>query len=83
MLAHETERSMHGTYKPISSTPRVAAERPSRIIAWMAWLDRCLTCWRERRLLRELDGDQLKDIGLSWADVERECRRWPWNRAWD
>jgi uncharacterized protein YjiS (DUF1127 family) len=76
------ERSMHGTHKPIPSRQRTRP-RPGRIMAWIAWLDRCLTCRRERRRLRELDGDQLKDIGLSKADVERECRRWPWNRAWD
>jgi uncharacterized protein YjiS (DUF1127 family) len=76
------ERSMHGTHKPIPSRQRVRP-RPGRITAWIAWLDRCLTCRHERRRLRELDGDQLKDIGLSKADVERECRRWPWDRAWD
>jgi uncharacterized protein YjiS (DUF1127 family) len=51
---------------------------------WLQSLDRCLTCRRERRQLRELDAAQLKDIGLSRADVERECRRWPWDcPTWD
>ncbi len=75
---------MHGTYEPISSTPRIRPRPPSRVMAWIEWLERCLACRRERRRLRELNGDQLKDIGLSRADVERECRRWAWDyRAWD
>jgi uncharacterized protein YjiS (DUF1127 family) len=78
------ERSMHGTHKPISSTQRAQPRQPSRLMAWIDWFDRCLTYRRERRQMHELSEDQLKDIGLSRADVERECRRWPWDcRAWD
>jgi uncharacterized protein YjiS (DUF1127 family) len=40
---------------------------------------RCAARISERRLLRELNDDQLKDIGLTRADVMRECRRWPWD----
>ncbi len=71
---------MHGTFKAIRSTERVQPHQPTRINAWVVWFDRCLTCLQERRRLRELNDDQLKDIGLSRADVERECRRWPWDR---
>jgi uncharacterized protein YjiS (DUF1127 family) len=45
----------------------------------MIRLGRYLACWRGRLRLRELDEAQLKDVGLSRADVERECRRWPWD----
>lgn len=67
---------MHGAFKLlIPSQRRREALQCGR---WAAWVGLCLTRRRERRALRELDDDQLKDIGLSRADVERECRRWPW-----
>lgn len=75
---------MHGTHRPLPCPQRAPSRQRSRIMAWLAWLDRCLTSLQERRQLRQLDSHQLKDIGLSRADVERECRRWPWDyRAWD
>ena len=76
---------MHGSiYRPSLSTAHVPPRRISRMAAWIAWLDLCLTNSRERQQLRELTYDQLKDIGVSQADVARECRRWPWDhRAWD
>lgn len=63
---------MHGTL------PAVASRGPTRT-GWVSWLSRCLVRARERRLLSGLDDDQLKDIGLTRADVARECGRWPWD----
>jgi uncharacterized protein YjiS (DUF1127 family) len=70
---------MHGIYQPIPMAP--AASRRTRAAAWLAWLGLCLMRRRERLMLQELSDDQLRDIGLSRADVERECRRWPWDGA--
>jgi uncharacterized protein YjiS (DUF1127 family) len=67
---------MHGTFEPASSAPLLTHPRGAR---WAAWLSLCLVRRRERQTLRMLNDDQLKDIGLSRADVERECRRWPWD----
>ena len=69
---------MHGTYKPYPSTPAPSRQR-APATGWLAWLGLCLMRRRERRALHELTEAQLKDIGLSWADVERECGRWPWD----
>ncbi|MHA1570014.1 MAG: DUF1127 domain-containing protein [Alphaproteobacteria bacterium] len=38
------------------------------------WLERA----SQRRCLRRLDGRMLRDIGVSRADVERECRKPFW-----
>ncbi len=69
---------MHGTYKsvlPTTCLPRQATRR----MRWTAWLALCLARRRERRALQGLSDDRLKDIGLSRADLERECRRWLWD----
>lgn len=65
---------MHGTFQPSTRLPT-----RSHRARWAAWLNLCLMRRRERWALRMLTDDQLKDIGLSRADVERECRRWPWD----
>jgi uncharacterized protein YjiS (DUF1127 family) len=64
---------MHGTLPPVS------ASRGRVRSGWITWLLRCAARISERRLLRELNDDQLTDIGLTRADVMRECRRWPWD----
>jgi uncharacterized protein YjiS (DUF1127 family) len=72
---------MQTVYKPAVSV-RLSSRQDRATAAlgsWTAWLDLCLARWRERRQLRELTDAQLKDIGLSPADVERECRRRPWD----
>lgn len=38
-----------------------------------------LGVWRERQALSQLSDDDLRDIGLTRADVEREVRRRPWD----
>ena len=70
---------MHGTFKRKPPTGLRSARPTVEAVPWYVWLELCLTRWRERRRLQELNDDQLKDIGLSRADVERECRRWPWD----
>ena len=40
------------------------------------WHDRA----RQRRHLAALDGRLLRDIGLTPADVDAECRKLPWQR---
>ena len=45
----------------------------------LAWLGACLERSRQRRDLAYLSDELLKDIGLSRADVARECCRWPWD----
>jgi uncharacterized protein YjiS (DUF1127 family) len=57
--------------------------RHSRLPDWLgsiaAWLGACLECSRQRRDLADLDDHLLKDVGLSRADVARECGHWPWD----
>jgi uncharacterized protein YjiS (DUF1127 family) len=57
--------------------------RPFRLADWLgsvaAWLRACLERSRQRRDLADLSEHLLKDIGLSRADVARECDRWPWD----
>jgi uncharacterized protein YjiS (DUF1127 family) len=43
-----------------------------------AWLRLCRHRRRERLALAELSDDQLKDIGLSAADVYGECAKPFW-----
>ena len=49
--------------------------------AFGRWLKACLARSRQRRDLGLLSEDELRDIGLTAADVQRECRRWPWDGA--
>ena len=39
---------------------------------------RCYDRYLQRRRLADLDDHLLEDIGLTRADVERECRKSPW-----
>jgi uncharacterized protein YjiS (DUF1127 family) len=65
----------------------VPAILPSRAgsragLSWgdlVAFAEACLARRGQRLQLRELTDDQLKDVGLSRADVERELRRWSWD----
>ena len=49
--------------------------------AFGRWLKACVARSRQRRDLGLLSEEQLRDIGLTAADVRRECRRWPWEGA--
>jgi uncharacterized protein YjiS (DUF1127 family) len=60
---------------------------PSPLAPWarrMARIPRHLGEWRERarsrRLLLQLDDRMLRDVGLSRADVARECDKYFWQR---
>jgi uncharacterized protein YjiS (DUF1127 family) len=60
---------------------------PSPLAAWvrqMAGMLRHLGDWRERvrgrHLLQQLDDRALRDVGLSRADVARECAKHFWQR---
>jgi uncharacterized protein YjiS (DUF1127 family) len=60
--------------------PSRAASRAD--LSWrdlFAFAEACFARHEQRRRLGELTDHQLKDIGLSRADVERERRRWPWD----
>jgi uncharacterized protein YjiS (DUF1127 family) len=52
--------------------------------AWLAALVDGMFAWQERRrslrLLQQLDDRMLRDMGLSRADVERECGKSLWRR---
>jgi uncharacterized protein YjiS (DUF1127 family) len=54
----------------------------ARRVPWLAVARQCMSGWRERsrsrRSLRDLDERMLRDIGLTPADVERECRKPFW-----
>lgn len=69
---------------PSKSTHRVGADTGfggRMIIGLNAVLDAVSRGFERRRsrfALRELTDDQLKDIGLSRADAEREGLRKPW-----
>ena len=60
--------------QPVPDTPMAAGYRNSlralpqhMAFNWMRWL-------RNRRELRNLDNDQLRDVGLSREMVENACR---------
>ena len=62
------ERSSAGTRIGVAAVNKAV----DAVIAWRARA-------RERRHLARLDDRMLRDIGLSRADVERECRRPFWH----
>lgn len=59
--------------------PARAASAPGRLVRLIDRLLRAGLVARERRLLAGLGDSALKDIGLSRADVARECRRALWD----
>jgi uncharacterized protein YjiS (DUF1127 family) len=69
-----TAQTRAGIVPAISRTP---ARRPLAALA--AWLNACIETGRQRHALSLLTDDELRDIGLSRADVARECGRWPWD----
>ena len=48
------------------------------LTSMLTWLDERLERRRSRRALLEMSDEQLKDIGLSHADVHRETQRPFW-----
>lgn len=63
--------------------PARAASAPGRLVRLLDRLLHAFRIGRERRLLAGLDDAALKDIGLSRADVARECRRALWDLPLD
>ena len=67
-----------------SASPRTHRARNAAIEALIALFDR-LADWqqlaRQRRELRQLSERELKDIGLSRADVEREAAKPFWRTS--
>jgi uncharacterized protein YjiS (DUF1127 family) len=62
----------------------IPTSSPALSLAWTgirrlaAWLRLCRECQRQRSALAELCDDQLKDIGLTAADVRQECAKPFW-----
>ena len=58
----------------------IAMERDGRVIdafdLVLAWIDRS----RQRAQLASVDRSILKDVGISPAEVEAECRKHFWQR---
>ena len=78
MVARHFERSMHSSIdKPHLSRRHSVFRQTFCLPALVEWIGLYLRHRRERRELRTLDDQQLRDIGLSKYDVERACRRWP------
>src|SRR5688572_31968804 len=73
------ERSMHGRLDGRSLSTGRAEDLGARLTRWIAGVRLSLARRRERRHLSDLDQDQLADLGLTRFDVERECRRRPWD----
>jgi uncharacterized protein YjiS (DUF1127 family) len=78
MVRPERSKTMHIAYRTNLAAPSPTG-RASPPIRYFEWLELCILRSRERRHLRELTDRELKDVGLSAADVARECRRWPWD----
>lgn len=53
-----------------------ATERAHKgLTSMLSWLGAAMQIYRERRAMRALSDDMLKDLGLSRGDVEREAGR--------
>lgn len=67
----------------IGPRPAIGSLGP-KISRWITGATDVLQTWRERarqrRQLASLDYRMLCDIGVSPADVERETRKWFWQR---
>ncbi|WP_316014228.1 DUF1127 domain-containing protein [Roseobacter sp. HKCCA0434] len=57
-----------------ATLPRAARRGPSLMARLMGWS----ACARSRRRLAELDADRLADLGLTRAEVARECAKPFW-----
>jgi uncharacterized protein YjiS (DUF1127 family) len=75
-----TEGSMDTIFTRLDAT-QARATKAGALPAFGRWLKACLARSRQRRDLGLLSEDELRDIGLTAADVHRECRRWPWDGA--
>ena len=71
---------MDTIFTRLDATP-ARSPKPAALPAFGRWLKACLARSRQRRDLGLISEEQLRDIGLTAADVHRECRRWPWDGA--
>ena len=69
---------MTTTYAPLATVPSVSANA-SPLARLAAWLAACSAHNSQRQALSLLTDRELEDVGLSRADVARECGRWPWD----
>jgi uncharacterized protein YjiS (DUF1127 family) len=59
----------------VPSHPSRGLEKITRsMTAVMHWIE----LHRQREHLDELDAHQLADLGISRAQVRKECSKWPW-----
>ena len=64
---------------PRRSSPRANAHRiMENLVRSMASVARWIEFHRQREQLAELEDHQLADLGLSPAQVRKECAKWPW-----
>jgi uncharacterized protein YjiS (DUF1127 family) len=60
--------------QPIPGTSTTAGHRHSLVALARRMVFNCKRWLRNRRELRNLDSDQLRDVGLSRETVEQVCR---------
>jgi uncharacterized protein YjiS (DUF1127 family) len=72
---------MNTAPKTIATACRHYAPLPRgrRLVYLIGWIGLCIERRRERLRLRELSDAQLRDLGLTRDDAEREALRWPWD----
>ncbi|ESX41306.1 MULTISPECIES: DUF1127 domain-containing protein [unclassified Mesorhizobium] len=64
---------------PRRSSPQASAYRVmENLVRSMASVARWIEIRRQRAQLAELEDHQLADLGLSPAQVRKECAKWPW-----
>ena len=69
---------MLSTYAPLATTPALSRQ-PGPVARMFSWLAACSAHNRQRNALSLLTDEELRDVGLTRADVARECGRWPWD----
>ncbi len=60
-------------------TPAIGAQRTARKVSLLNTLFNLHRIWTERRQLARMDTAQLRDLGLSRQDAEKEARRPAWD----
>nr|WP_298685649.1 DUF1127 domain-containing protein [uncultured Dongia sp.] len=66
----------------VARRPRSYLDRSRALLRWPVVLIDAIFLWlernRQRRLLHGLSNHMLKDLGLSRADIDQECGKYPW-----
>ncbi|MER8791828.1 DUF1127 domain-containing protein [Mesorhizobium sp. M0983] len=64
---------------PRRSAPQTSAYRVmENFVRSIASVARWIEIHRQREQLAELEDHQLADLGLSPAQIRKECAMWPW-----